>query len=598
MVIHMIRRLVSNNYDEYGVKESYETIINDSENSELLAGFQIEVNIPYESKLTLVTYYKGGWGNEFGKCNFNIDKEKEDFYIENTRGRSSHDYHPFLILEFEDGNKALLGYAWSGNWYFHISKQGRILVGQTKKMFTKMLEPKQELKTPSVLIAFCNKEEKRSLVSHLHQFLRRYWIPNNSASRELMVEWNHWWTYEDVEINEEVFLRNVDVAHELGFELCTLDAGWYGDTKTHWSKQQGDWKLVNKEKFPNGLRYLADYVHDRGMKFGIWLEPEALGFYSKLRKDNQVIEALIDGNAYESPYICLGNPDGARLIYKFITELVEETNADFIKLDFNLDPEYGCNRIDHGHGQGDGLFQHYREYYRILDAVRERFPNLIIENCASGGLRCDFGMLQHVHTTFLSDVDVTKHSLESFYELSHFVPPTAILHFAWSETREYEDGTYVFPSFVLREGTDENAIRYTLRAAMLHQMGICRNLPNMQEEYRDIFKEQIAFYKSEVRQYLLEGQLFHLVRKDGMICIQLQLKDKSLVFCFYYGENPMKPFWLKLVALDESEHFCLTFTDKGSSMSGKGKQFMEQGVYLDGFRGLTSEILVIERKKG
>ncbi|HAB62137.1 MAG TPA: hypothetical protein DCE48_15840, partial [Lachnospiraceae bacterium] len=70
MVIHMIRRLVSNNYDEYGVKESYETIINDSENSELLAGFQMEVSIPYESKLTLVTYYKGGWGNEFGKCNF------------------------------------------------------------------------------------------------------------------------------------------------------------------------------------------------------------------------------------------------------------------------------------------------------------------------------------------------------------------------------------------------------------------------------------------------------------------------------------------------------------------------------------------------
>ncbi|HAB60768.1 MAG TPA: alpha-galactosidase, partial [Lachnospiraceae bacterium] len=89
-------------------------------------------------------------------------------------------------------------------------------------------------------------------------------------------------------------------------------------------------------------------------------------------------------------------------LYQFITDLVEETNADFIKLDFNLDPEYGCNRIDHGHGQGDGLFQHYREYYRILDAVRERFPNLIIENCASGGLRCDLGMLQHVHTTFLS----------------------------------------------------------------------------------------------------------------------------------------------------------------------------------------------------
>lgn len=592
----MIKKQMSHNFNKYGVTECYESIFNDTKVSVLLEGIHMELTSFFSSQITSLTYYKGGWGNEFQEERFDYEEGQIDFYIENTKGRSSHEYHPFFILEFVNGGRALLGYAWSGNWYFRMSQYGEVFVGQSERMFTKELKDGEEFKSPSVLFIYGDKSQKSFLSSNFHQFLRENWIPNNQLSKQLFVEWNHWWTYEDMDINEEIFIKNADTAKELGIELCTLDSGWYGDSSITWSRQQGDWHLINREKFPKGIRYLSDYVHSKGMKFGIWMEPEALGLYSNLRKEHPDIEGMIDGKSYDFPYICLGNPKGESILYEMMVRVIEETKADFIKLDFNLDPEYGCNKLDHGHGAGDGLYEHYMAYYRILDRIQNEYPNLIIENCASGGLRCDFGILKHVHTTFLSDVDVTKHSLESFYQLSHFVPPSSILHWAWSETRRGEEGGYAFPSFLLEEA-DEVRIKLIIRAAMLHQMGFSRNLSDMKEEYKGIWKEQIAFYKSEVRAFLSEGQLFHLMKEDEIICIQLQMEGKALVFCFFYGKKEAEPFRLRLVSLDESESYMIKLLDRKDCVSRTGRECMEEGIYLEGFSGMSSEILVVEKEK-
>jgi alpha-galactosidase len=183
---------------------------------------------------------------------------------------------------------------------------------------------------------------------------RSHWYPKNTLSTALPVEWNHWWTYEDRAITEQTFCANVDVAAQMGMEVCALDAGWFGpsDPGTHWYDYRGDWHIVNTTRFPSGIRALSDYVHAKGMAFGLWCEIEALGVRAEAGLANPAIVARRD----DTPcgYVCLASAAGWDWAFTTLDRLITDYRADWIKLDFNLDPGAGCNRTDHGHGAGAG----------------------------------------------------------------------------------------------------------------------------------------------------------------------------------------------------------------------------------------------------
>ncbi len=106
-----------------------------------------------------------------------------------------------------------------------------------------------------------------------------------------------------------------------------------------------------------------------------------------------------------------GAPAAREYVAATLDRIVTETGAEWIKLDFNVDPDSGCTRTDHGHGAGDGLLRHYEGLYAVLDAFRERHPEVVLEACSSGGWRIDLGLARHVHCLFLSDPDYTEHHL-------------------------------------------------------------------------------------------------------------------------------------------------------------------------------------------
>jgi len=572
----------------YSVKECGLCVKNKGKATKMLEGLYQTVckNLPTD-KFEIV-YYRSGWGQEYREERRRLSTG-ESFYIENTRGRSSHQHHPLVQLQFDDGEAFLIGYAWSGNWFFEINSQGDVRIGQNATMFSMHLEPGKEILSPSILIA--NGNNITQAVLSMTRFMKHYWMPLNQ-NNPIMVEWNHWWTYEDVDMNEIVFRRNADEAAELGINLCTLDAGWYGSGDVIWSKKQGDWNEVNKEKFSHGLRFLSDYVHQKGMKFGIWMEPEAMGALSSLRKTHPEFEAIRDQKTYENPYICLGNPEAEQWLLNQITAVIEESCCDWLKLDFNLDPEYGCNRTDHGHQAGNGLWEHYQGYYRILDLLHKKYPKLMIENCSSGGLRCDFGMLRHVQTTFLSDVDTVIHSLESFWVLSHFVPAIGILHWVWSQTRRYEDGSYVFPSYDINKDTEDGQLKFMLRTAMLHQMGFSRDLTSLPDNKKSIIREELEFYKTVMIQYLIYGDIVHLTHTDTHMGFQYQYESSNLVilFCIHKGKHAEKTR-VRLQLLEKEKRYLIEYMDSGNVVEAYGEKLMKQGLWVDSMDMMTSEMV-------
>src|SRR5690606_25062592 len=107
---------------------------------------------------------------------------------------------------------------------------------------------------------------------------------------------------------------------------------------------------------PSGIRALSDYTRARGMKFGLWCEIEAIGKSARLAEARPELVATRGGERLG--YVCMGSPAGQEWAFQTLDRLIREHGCDWIKLDFNLDPGAGCDRTDHGHGAGDGLYAH------------------------------------------------------------------------------------------------------------------------------------------------------------------------------------------------------------------------------------------------
>ena len=430
--------------------------------------------------------YKSDWGRE-------MTPRLEDapgLTLAVTSGRSCHGYAPYLFVEEADGAWRFYAVCWPGNWRFTFTMEGEALFSMDRDMLQGELAPGERLPLPVVLTAYCPRGREQ-LCQDVRAYLRQT-LPLSRMDCGL-VSWNHWWRYEDAEITEDIVLANARVAAELGVNLIVLDAGWFGDAEreAHWTRQRGDWEQVNLRRFPHGLPWLADQIHGLGLRFGLWMEPEGMGADSCLRRDHPEWEALRDGQPLPEPYLCLGAEGAAEHLYAHMARLVRATRADWVKLDFNVNPGMGCNRGDHGHQPGLGLYSHLRAYLSLLDRLRGEFPGLIVENCSSGGMRMDLASLAHTDVCFLSDPDETDHSLQIFLSLN-FLPPERLLHWAWSQTRLYPDGSRVFAT------VPEDGLASALAGAMLHPFGLSRDLTALTETERDTLRRAIGAYRREI----------------------------------------------------------------------------------------------------
>lgn len=462
--------------------------------------------------------YTAGWGSEFSPQYARLT----DTHIWQSRaGRSSQGMHPWVGLVRDQRALLTAAVAWSGNWIIRADAHGdafRLSAGLNDWAFGSDVAPQQTFTAPSVVVVCSPDTNGEANAAAYHRVGRSDWYPRNALSDALPVEWNHWWTYEDKSLSEDIFRANVDAAAHLGIEIAVLDAGWFGpaDPQTNWYDIRGDWHIVNTTRFPSGIRALSDYTHAKGLAFGIWCEIEALGHKAQTALEQPAIVARRD----DTPcgYVCLASPAGWQFAYDTLARIITEYNVDWIKLDFNLDPGAGCNRTDHGHGAGDGLYGHYMGYYRLLSAIRAAYPHVVLENCSSGGLRIDLGIAKETHMAFLSDPDWPEHSLQNFWGAASYLAPTAILHWHFGEWGYADHPQQTFDP----TSTDvtPTQLDYYARIAMLHRIGFSLALPSLLPWIRQRYETHIAIYKDVVRRFIGSATLTRLTnqpRRDGTL---------------------------------------------------------------------------------
>ncbi|RAP75269.1 alpha-galactosidase [Paenibacillus montanisoli] len=553
-------------------------------------------------------HYKSEWGAEFEPVRQPL--AGEDVVLETRKGRSSKDMHPWMSVIGSGGDVLTVSPMWSGNWILRCESgaAGSYAVsgGLNDWEFFKRLQPGQAMEGIHVAMAAGSGGDLNSTSVPLARVGRKYWYAQNSFSRSLPAEWNHWWSYEDKTINEEAFRANAAEAAKLGIEICTLDAGWFGpsDAATEWYEYRGDWEMVNTARFPSGIRALSDDVHGLGMKFGIWCEIEAVGKSAKVSQRYPSFPARRDGEPLG--YLCFGNPEVQEWAFGMLDGLITGYNCQWIKLDFNLDPQAGCNSTDHGHGAGDGLYEHYNGYYRVLDRVRAKHPEVILENCSSGGLRIDLGMLQHTHTTFLSDPDWPEHSLQVFWGATTMLAPEVCLHWSYSEFLwDYEKQKFN----PLSPDLKPYQFDYYTRIAMMRGFGISQKLPQMPEWMRARLAHHIGLYRDKVKPFVRSGDLFRLTAQpvrgglgDCWSAFQYSMhaSDEHLVFVFRLPGSEEERT-IRLLELDAEATYRVSEMAGADRDAGDSKQFapilrtgaqlLAEGIFFNGLAVEESVIL-------
>lgn len=326
----------------------------------------------------------------------------------NTSPWSSGQYVPTACLENTETNTALM---WqiehNGAWHWEVSDIRQQLYLQlsgptdAENQWWKLLQPGETF--TSVPVAVCAVAGGfGDAVRAMTQYRRRI-FQRPEKLRQLPIVFNDYMNCLWGDPTTEKLLPLIDAAHELGCEYFVIDAGWYADDGTWWD-QVGAWQ-PSVRRFPGGFQAVVDTIRAKGMIPGIWLEIEVIGVNNPRAAElpdawffQRHGKRVIDHGRYQLDF---RHPDVRAFADETIDRMVNDYGFGYIKIDYNINAgagtEYDADSV------GDGLLAHNRAYVRWLDDVLARHPDLVIENCASGGMRTDYAMLSRLAVHSVSD---------------------------------------------------------------------------------------------------------------------------------------------------------------------------------------------------
>ncbi len=328
-------------------------------------------------------------------------------------GRSSNGHLPFFCLEHFSGERGVVGaLGWSGQWeargaFDASTNRVTFYAGMTPVGFR--LPPGETVRMPrALLVPF--EGDARVGTNRLRRLLREHYQGRIDGERVLSpVSFNTWFVFNN-DVNAAMLMELAGEAAPLGIEYFCLDAGWFdGD----FPKGVGNW-TVNREKFPDGLEAEANRVHDLGMKFGLWFEPERVteGTRWATEHGDLLYEARAAG---DRRLLDLSKPEARRLIVDMISGYVDRLGVDWIRYDFNISPLGFWKAAEGPDEQGLAQLRYINGLYAVLDELMQRHPGLLIEQCASGGRRIDLETIRYGHTFWKSD-DTFDQLLMRFHE--------------------------------------------------------------------------------------------------------------------------------------------------------------------------------------
>lgn len=402
--------------------------------------------------------------------------------VTNTGNWSTKDYLPMAFVENNDADTGLFfQIEQNGSWHWEIGMQLNHFFlnvsGPTEiqSHWSKNLKPGDAFTSVPVCAGVSSADFSEAM-DELTRYRRRI-RRKNADDEKLPVIFNDYMNCLFGDPTTEKEMPLIEAAAKAGCEYYVIDAGWYADGA--WWDGVGEWQ-ESRKRFPNGIREVTDAIRAHGMIPGVWLELEVMGIHCDLAKkvpDDWFFlrhgKRVHDRSRYQLDF---RNPEVIRHVTEVVDRVVNDYGVGYIKMDYNIEPGIGTERD--ADSCGDGLLQHERAYLAWLDGIFAKYPDLVIENCSSGGLRMDYAML-------------SRYSIQSTSDQEDYVSYSTIAANVPSGCTSEQAAVWSYP---LRNGTPEETVFNMVNAmlARIHQSG---HLAAISQERFDLVAEGIAVYK-------------------------------------------------------------------------------------------------------
>ena len=482
-------------------------------------------------------------------------------------GRSSNnEYAPFFNIH-KNGAGHIIAIGWTGQWNCEISRNVENVCVKTCVEGTNFrILPNEKFRTSSIVIlpykgSFIESQNK------WRRFVKKHFSIIGKEGRPAQGPlFTGFWGG----LSTDSCLEKIETIKEnkFPFEYIWMDAGWYGDTSPtpdeyegDWWKFTGDWRVSTKSH-PDGLLQMREKMADLGKKFVLWFEPERVRTNVPIAKEHPEYFLSYE-NDPDNLLLDLGNEDAWNYCYNTLCEHIEKLRIDCYRQDFNFEPLGFWRKKDAEDRRGISEIKHINGMYKLWDTLLERFPNLLIDNCASGGRRIDIETLRRSIPLWRSDLQCpANYDIEGTQNHGQSFP----LWLPYSGT-----------------GSGRSIDEYRIRSAYAPAL-TTNYFYSDKEKYDDIEKKHafIAKYSAEflkVRPYLTEDfyPLTELSMKNDTWCANQYDSPETMsgmVQIFRRPDSPYESACLKLYGLCADAEYIFEDAD-GGNFEAKGSDLLE-----------------------
>lgn len=538
-----------------------------------------------------LTHFHGAWGAEH-----TMDEEKltnGQKVIANKDGLANTETdNPSFMLSLdgrpqEESGKVFGGVlAWSGNYKLKLDVRNtalNIIVGMNEESSQYILEPKETFVTPEFAMTYST-NGKGGVSRAFHHWARQYKMNQGERLHDILL--NSW---EGVyfKVNQKGMDEMMEAFSAMGGELFVMDDGWFGNKypRNGGNSSLGDWEVC-KEKLPEGIEGLLASARKHHIKFGIWIEPEMSNTKSELfekhpdwilKFDNR---PLSTGRGKTQVVLDLTNPKVQDFVFGVVDNLMTNyPEISYMKWDDN------CSLLDYGSSylpknkQSHLYIEYNRGLQKVLQRIRAKYPELVMQLCAGGGARVNYGLLPYFDEFWTSDDTDALQRIYMQWGVSGFFPAIAMASHV-SADKNHQTGRRI-------------PLKFRFDVAMSGRLGMEIQPKDMNDVDKAFAKRAIAAYK-DIRPVVQFGDLYRLVSpydNKGVSSLMYVTSEKNKAVFYAYKISHFINMVIPKVCmngLDPSKNYRLVDltpvdSSKPCDLNGKiisGKILMEEGIAL------------------
>ncbi len=538
---------------------SQQTIIEHSEKGDIELQSFYSGYLALKSQAYHLTHFHGAWAGEMKLSEEKLTQGIKS--IESKKGvRTTQTENSSFLLSLgqtstEDTGEVIGGaLAWSGNYKINFEvdeyKNLNLLAGMNPFASQYTLASNDIFETPALILSY-SAQGQGKISRNFHSWARRYSLMHGDQERPIVL---NSWEGAYFSFDQATITEMIDDAADLGVEMFVLDDGWFGNKYPRNSDKAGlgDWQ-VNQSKLPNGINFLAEHANKKGLQFGIWIEPEMVNQDSELAKNHPdwIVQRpgrkLLEWRNQLS--LDLSNPDVQAYVYSVVDDLMQSVpNIAYIKWDANRHIEnIGSNYLAKDK-QSHFWIDYTKGLYSVYEKIRAKYPNLLMQACASGGGRLDFGSLAY-HDEFWASDNTDPMARVSLQYATNLIYPAIAT------------GSHISTS-PNHQTKQPSSLKFRADVAMTGRLG----MELLQDENRTFIKKALLTYKN-IRKIIQFGDLYRMhtpIDGSGWTSLAYVGSEDAVMFLFStrHHDRGIYPT-VKLKGLDAKANYRITELNKG-----------------------------------